>query len=93
MMKIPLNFNHRGGMHDVLPEDHDYFTVIKSSSSSLSSSGFRRISTPVMEDSGVFERSIGQQQMLLRKKCIVSRQEKIHTLFVQKERLVFVERI
>lgn len=55
-----IKFQSPRGMHDVLPEDHDYFTVIKKAvRHRCRQAAFRRISTPVMEDSGVFERSIG----------------------------------
>lgn len=56
------------GMHDLLPEDHDYFTVIKKALRHRSrQAGFRRISTPVLEELGVFERSLGQSSDVIEK--------------------------
>lgn len=47
-------------MHDLLPEDHDYFTVVKKAfRHRCRQAGFRRITTPIMEDAAVFERGLG----------------------------------
>lgn len=48
------------GMHDLLPEDHDFFTVIKKAlRHRCRQAGFRRISTPILEESALFERGLG----------------------------------
>lgn len=48
------------GTHDILPDDHDYYTVIKKAvRHRCRQAGFRRISTPVMEYAELFERSLG----------------------------------
>lgn len=49
------------GMHDVLPEQHAYFTVIKKVVRHRArQAGFRRITTPVLEDKSLFVRGIGE---------------------------------
>ncbi len=48
------------GIHDILPDDHEYFTFIKKVVRHRARQcGFRRITTPIMEYTGVFERGIG----------------------------------
>lgn len=56
------------GVHDVLPDDHAYFTVIKKVVRHRArQSGFRRISTPVLEDQNVFTRSVGSTTDIIEK--------------------------
>jgi histidyl-tRNA synthetase len=48
------------GMHDVLPAIHAYFTIIKKVVRHRArQAGFRRISTPILEDKNVFTRGVG----------------------------------
>ena len=48
------------GMHDILPEEHDFFTVIKKAVRHRArQAGFRRISTPILEEAALFERGLG----------------------------------
>ena len=48
------------GMRDLLPDEHDFFTVIKKVFRHRArQSGFRRISTPVVEAAELFERGLG----------------------------------
>lgn len=57
----PQKFQSVRGMHDMLPDDHDYYTVIKKAVRHRSrQAGFRRITTPVLEDAGVFQRGLGE---------------------------------
>src|SRR3989338_7138963 len=50
------------GVHDILPETHEYFTYIKKVVRHRArQSGFRRISTPMFEFSEVFTRGIGAE--------------------------------
>lgn len=54
-------FQSPRGMHDILPDELDYFTVIKKAvRHRCRQAGFRRMSTPVMEDVAVFERGLGE---------------------------------
>ena len=56
------------GVHDVLPEDHRFFTMIKKVVRHRArQSGFCRISTPVFEDTGVFQRGIGASTDIVEK--------------------------
>lgn len=49
------------GMPDLLPEDHDYFTLIKKAVRHRSrQAGLRRITTPILEEAALFERGLGQ---------------------------------
>lgn len=48
------------GMRDFLPEEHAYFTLIKKVVRHRArQAGFRRITTPVLEDKAVFVRAVG----------------------------------
>ncbi|MBU1019317.1 MAG: histidine--tRNA ligase [Patescibacteria group bacterium] len=48
------------GIHDILPDDHEYYTFIKKVvRHRCRQAGFRRITTPILEFTDVFERGIG----------------------------------
>ena len=56
------------GVHDILPEDHLYFSFIKKVvRHHCRRAGFRRISTPMFEDIEVFKRSIGESSDIVEK--------------------------
>ncbi|MBU0982200.1 histidine--tRNA ligase [Patescibacteria group bacterium] len=56
------------GIHDILPKEHDYFTFIKKVVRHRArQSGFRRISTPILEFTEVFDRSIGDSTDIVQK--------------------------
>ncbi len=56
------------GVHDILPEDHQYFTMIKKVVRHRArQSGFRRISTPIFENTDVFARGIGDATDIVEK--------------------------
>jgi histidyl-tRNA synthetase len=56
------------GVHDILPGDHDYHTFIKKVVRHRArQAGFRRITTPVMEFTDVFDRSIGEDTDIVEK--------------------------
>jgi histidyl-tRNA synthetase len=56
------------GMKDILPEDHDYYTVVKKAvRHRCRQAGFRRISTPILEDVKVFERTLGDDSDVISK--------------------------
>jgi len=56
------------GVHDILPDDHLYFTFIKKVvRHHCRRAGFRRISTPIFEDVEVFTRSIGDSSDIVEK--------------------------
>ena len=54
------------GVHDILPNDHDYHTYIKKIvRHRCRQAGFKRITTPVFEFTEVFKRSVGDSQVLI----------------------------
>lgn len=56
------------GIHDVLPDDHAYFTLIKKVVRHRArQAGFRRISTPVLEEKAVFVRGVGDSTDVVEK--------------------------
>lgn len=56
------------GIHDILPKDHDYYTFIKKVVRHRArQSGFKRISTPTIEFTDVFQRSIGDSTDIVQK--------------------------
>lgn len=60
------------GVHDLLPEDHLYFSFIKKVVRyRCREAGFRRISTPMFEDVEVFKRSLGEATDVVEKEMFV----------------------
>ncbi|MEK7146339.1 MAG: ATP phosphoribosyltransferase regulatory subunit, partial [Patescibacteria group bacterium] len=56
------------GIHDILPDDHEYYTYIKKVVRHRArQAGFRRISTPILEFTEVFDRSIGDSTDIVEK--------------------------
>jgi histidyl-tRNA synthetase len=56
------------GMHDILPDEQDYFTFIKKVvRHRCRQNGIRRITTPVVEDTILFKRAIGEQTDIVEK--------------------------
>jgi len=66
-MSSPL-FQSAKGVHDILPNDHLYFSYIKKVvRHHCRRAGYRRITTPHFEDAGVFHRSIGESSDIVEK--------------------------
>lgn len=66
-MSSPL-YQSPKGVHDILPDDHLYFSFIKKVvRHRCRQSGYRRISTPMFEDIEVFKRSSGEFSDLVEK--------------------------
>ena len=60
------------GVHDILPEDHLYFSFVKKVvRHNCRRAGFRRISTPIFEDIEVFKRSVGESSDIVEKEMFV----------------------
>lgn len=56
------------GVHDILPNDHEYFTYIKKVVRHRArQAGYRRISTPIFEYLDVFQRGIGDATDIVQK--------------------------
>jgi hypothetical protein len=55
--KKPKKFQTLRGFQDLLPDLQDYYTMIKKSARHRGrQSGFKRITTPIMEETGVFSK-------------------------------------
>jgi len=79
----PKKFQTLRGFQDLLPEFQDYYTMIKKSVRHRGrQSGFKRITTPIMEDTGVFSRSLGESSDVVSKEMFTmeSRSGKLMTL-------------
>lgn len=79
----PKKFQTLRGFQDLLPADHDLYTLIKKSVRHRGrQSGFRRITTPTMEETGVFERGLGESTDVVSKEMFTmeSRSGKLMTL-------------
>ena len=60
------------GFKDLLPADHDYFTLVKKVARHRSrQAGFLRISTPMLENVEVFSRGIGADSDIVSKEMFV----------------------
>jgi histidyl-tRNA synthetase len=74
------------GVHDILPDDHDYHTFIKKVvRHRLRQAGFRRISTPVFESTDVFQRSIGDDTDIVQKEMYTFEDRKGRSLTLKPE--------
>ncbi len=79
----PKKFQTLRGFQDLLPEFQDYYTMIKKAARHRGrQSGFKRITTPIMEETGVFSRSLGESSDVVRKEMftMTSRSGKLMTL-------------
>ena len=66
--KKPEKLQTLRGFNDILPDEYDYYTLIKKvARHRLRQSGFRRISTPMMEYIDVFARGIGDTSDIVSK--------------------------
>jgi len=60
------------GVHDILPDDHLYFSFIKKVvRHRCREAGYRRISTPIFEDVDLFTHSIGETSDIVEKEMFV----------------------
>ncbi len=56
------------GIHDILPKDHEYHTFVKKVVRHRArQAGFKRITTPIMEFTEVFDRSVGEDTDIVQK--------------------------
>ncbi|MBU1682437.1 histidine--tRNA ligase [Patescibacteria group bacterium] len=70
-MSAPL-YQSPKGVHDILPDDHLYFSFIKKVvRHHCRRAGYRRISTPIFENVEVFTRSIGETSDIVEKEMFV----------------------
>lgn len=79
-------FQRPKGVHDILPDQHDYFTFIKKVVRHRGrQSGFRRISTPIFEFTDVFRRSIGDETDIVSKEMYTFQDRKGRSLTLKPE--------
>lgn len=74
------------GVHDILPEDHEFHTFIKKVIRHRGrQAGFRRISTPIFEYTDVFIRSIGEGSDIVSKEMYTFEDKKGRSLTLKPE--------
>lgn len=74
------------GVHDILPNDHKYYTFIKKSvRHRCRQAGFRRVTTPVFEFTDVFTRSIGASSDIVSKEMYTFADRKGRSLTLKPE--------
>jgi len=79
-------FRTAKGVHDILPDDHDYYTFIKKVVRHRArQAGFRRISTPVFEFTDVFKRTIGDTSDIVSKEMYTFEDQKGRSLTLKPE--------
>jgi len=67
-----LKFQSPRGVHDILPDDHLYFSFIKKVvRHHCRRAGFRRISTPIFENVEVFKKGIGDSSDIVEKEMFL----------------------
>lgn len=79
-------FQTAKGVHDILPEDHEYHTFIKKVLRHRArQAGFRRISTPMFEFTDVFARGIGVTSDIVSKEMYTFEDKKGRSLTLKPE--------
>lgn len=79
-------FQRPKGVHDILPDTHEYFTFIKKVVRHRArQSGFRRISTPIFEFTDVFNRSLGADTDIVSKEMYTFQDRKGRSLTLKPE--------
>lgn len=74
------------GVHDILPDDHEYHTYIKKVVRHRArQAGFRRITTPIFEYTDVFARSIGESSDIVSKEMYTFEDKKGRSLTLKPE--------
>ncbi|HBB02581.1 MAG: histidyl-tRNA synthetase, histidyl-tRNA synthetase [Candidatus Peregrinibacteria bacterium GW2011_GWF2_38_29] len=74
------------GVHDILPNDHEYYTYIKKVvRHRLRQAGFRRISTPMFEFTQLFQRAIGNDTDVVSKEMYTFQDRKGRSLTLKPE--------
>ncbi|MFH1218500.1 MAG: histidine--tRNA ligase [Candidatus Peregrinibacteria bacterium] len=74
------------GVHDILPDDYEFYTFIKKVVRHRArQAGFRRISTPIFEFTEVFKRSIGDTSDIVSKEMYTFEDRKGRSLTLKPE--------
>lgn len=83
---LSLPYRTPKGVHDILPDDHEYHTFIKKVvRHRLRQAGFKRISTPTFEYTDVFSRSIGGATDIVEKEMYTFNDKKGRSLTLKPE--------
>lgn len=83
-MKPP--YQNPKGVHDILPEDHEYHTFIKKVvRHRCRQAGFRRITTPIFEFTDVFARTLGADTDIVSKEMYTFQDKKGRSLTLKPE--------
>ena len=86
-------FRNPKGVHDILPEDHDYHTFIKKVIRHRArQAGFKRITTPIFEYTDVFKRTLGQSSDIVSKEMYEFEDKKGRSLCLKPESTAAVAR-
>lgn len=79
-------FQNPKGLHDILPADHEYHTFVKKVVRHRArQAGFRRITTPILEYTDVFKRSIGESSDIVSKEMYTFLDRKGRSLTMKPE--------
>ncbi|MBI2634722.1 histidine--tRNA ligase [Candidatus Peregrinibacteria bacterium] len=79
-------FQNPKGLHDILPGDHEFHTFVKKVVRHRArQAGFRRITTPVLEYTDVFKRSIGESSDIVSKEMYTFQDRKGRSLTMKPE--------
>ncbi|MFC1655857.1 histidine--tRNA ligase [Patescibacteria group bacterium] len=92
-LKLSPPYRTAKGVHDILPQDHEYHTYIKKVvRHRLRQAGFKRISTPIFEYTDVFARSIGDATDIVEKEMYTFLDKKGRSLTLRPENTAGVVR-
>lgn len=84
--KTKETFRTIKGVHDILPADHEYHTFIKKVVRHRArQAGFKRMTTPVLEYTDVFARSIGEHSDIVSKEMYTFEDRKGRSLTMKPE--------
>lgn len=79
-------FQSPKGVHDILPNDHEYYTYIKKIvRHRCRQAGFKRISTPMFEYTEVFKRTVGEATDIVTKEMYTFEDRKGRSLTLKPE--------
>ena len=74
------------GVHDILPDDHEYHTFLKKVVRHRArQAGFRRITTPIFEYTELFKRGIGDESDIVSKEMYTFQDQKGRSLTLKPE--------
>lgn len=73
-MAKKIKFQRPAGMHDILPQDQKYFQKVYAISENIANFyGFRKINTPILEDTNLYSKGIGLTTDIVQKQMYTLR--------------------